>query len=110
MADAGLWNRKKHCNEGRSCYWYSPERFHPWCRDVWHLWVLCLDAEGFRDKSENERVRFMVNWAALNTLRLGGHPAFAYPSLEPWEIMELMRWLASNQCQDPGAQHRALNG
>lgn len=53
-------------------------------------------------------MRFWCDWQAFGQAREGGHPAFADPRWEPWEIQALMRFVASELNSNPGAQQAAL--
>lgn len=72
------------------------------------MWALVSAGEAYRDERQTDRVRFYVDWQAFAVALEAAHPAFLWPQFEPWEMAELLRWLASNQSQDPGAQQRAL--
>jgi len=55
-------------------------------------------------------VRFWVEDGLFRELREGGHPAFAWPGWEPWEILVLLKEIAGHLSTDPMAQQRAWRG
>ena len=68
------------------------------------LWSLVSAGEAFTDEDKAKRIRFWVDMGAYAEMRATGHPAFASPFFEEWEILGVMKDVAATMNADRAAQ------